>query len=147
MSAILLKDRYCNHSVPYLRSPKRIESMTFETSSKVKYPRNESICKNWTKQTYTWVIAPLGGLETPAFRLTAERASQLRHRGLNRSLAHDSCVLWERNTFLSVWGKNFFSALVPKMSFHSVVVITSASHAEGPQFDPGWKQLIIFGKI
>ncbi len=25
---------------------------------------------------------PLGGLEPPAFRLTAERASQLRHRGL-----------------------------------------------------------------
>ena len=25
--------------------------------------------------------APLGGLEPPAFRLTAERASQLRHRG------------------------------------------------------------------
>ena len=25
-------------------------------------------------------------------------------------------------------------------SFHSVVVITSALHAEGPQFDPGWKQ-------
>ena len=26
-------------------------------------------------------ITPLGGLEPPAFRLTAERASQLRHRG------------------------------------------------------------------
>ena len=26
-------------------------------------------------------IPPLGGLEQPAFRLTAERASQLRHRG------------------------------------------------------------------
>jgi hypothetical protein len=25
---------------------------------------------------------PLGGLEPPTFRLTAERASQLRHRGL-----------------------------------------------------------------
>ena len=26
-------------------------------------------------------ISPLGGLEPPTFRLTAERASQLRHRG------------------------------------------------------------------
>ena len=26
-------------------------------------------------------IPPLGGIEPPAFRLTAERASQLRHRG------------------------------------------------------------------
>ena len=25
--------------------------------------------------------SPLGGLEPPSFRLTAERASQLRHRG------------------------------------------------------------------
>ena len=27
------------------------------------------------------ISAPLGGLEPPTFRLTAERASQLRHRG------------------------------------------------------------------
>ena len=27
-------------------------------------------------------LPPLGGLEPPAFRLTAERASQLRHRGI-----------------------------------------------------------------
>ena len=26
-------------------------------------------------------LTPLGGLEPPSFRLTAERASQLRHRG------------------------------------------------------------------
>ena len=30
--------------------------------------------------------APLGGLEPPTFRLTAERASQLRHRGLDQGI-------------------------------------------------------------
>ncbi len=28
-------------------------------------------------------------------------------------------------------------------SFHSVVVITSALHAEGRRFEPGWKQYFI----
>ena len=28
--------------------------------------------------------------------------------------------------------------------FRSVVVITSASHAEGPRFDPGREQLLLF---
>ena len=32
-------------------------------------------------------------------------------------------------------------------SFHSVVAITSALHAEGPQFDPGWKQQVANLKI
>ena len=29
-----------------------------------------------------------------------------------------------------------------KICFYGVVVITSASHAEGPQFNPGWKQIL-----
>ena len=33
-------------------------------------------------------ITPLGGLEPPSFRLTAERASQLRHRGYNMAMVY-----------------------------------------------------------
>src|SRR4029434_9857926 len=29
------------------------------------------------------------------------------------------------------------------ISFHSVVVITFASHAKGPQFETGWKQSLV----
>ena len=29
------------------------------------------------------------------------------------------------------------------LSFHSVVVITSALHAEGRRFEPGWKQVFV----
>ena len=32
--------------------------------------------------------SPLGGLEPPSFRLTAERASQLRHRGYNMAMVY-----------------------------------------------------------
>ena len=46
-------------------------------------------------------IPPLGGLEPPAFRLTAERASQLRHRGMFTTLSHDINILSEKNTILS----------------------------------------------
>ena len=35
----------------------------------------------WNANGFNYIIAPMGGLEPPAFRLTAERASQLRHRG------------------------------------------------------------------
>ena len=35
-------------------------------------------------------IPPLGGIEPPAFRLTAERASQLRHRGTSSVLGEDA---------------------------------------------------------
>ena len=31
-----------------------------------------------------------------------------------------------------------------ELRFHSVVVITCASHAQGPQFEPGWNQIIIY---
>ena len=32
-----------------------------------------------------------------------------------------------------------FLNMMPATSFHSVVVITSPLHGEGPQFDPEWK--------
>lgn len=39
---------------------------------------------------------------------------------------------------------NNHSSLLSFNSFHSVAVITFASHAKGLQFEPGWKQLWIF---
>ena len=94
------------------------------------------------------VIAPLNGLEPPAFRLSAERASQLRHRGLGAYLALYICVLSENNSFLTDFGGGKF-IYSPRifLSFHIVVVITSASHAEDLQCDPGWKYMITFRKI
>jgi hypothetical protein len=69
------------------------------------------------KQTSTFVVAPLGGLEPPSFRLTAERASQLRHRGLFTTLSHNINVLSEKNTILSdLWGKIL---LIPEANIHS----------------------------
>ncbi len=42
------------------------------------------------------------------------------------------------------WRNKFFAIFMKLWRFHSVVVITSALHAEGPQFDPGWKQFYNF---
>ena len=39
-------------------------------------------CSSDGKQNVKRVFAPPGGLEPPTFRLTAERASQLRHGGM-----------------------------------------------------------------
>ena len=43
-------------------------------------------------------LSPLGGLEPPTFRLTAERANQLRHRGCVRQQCCES-VLYCSTTF------------------------------------------------
>ena len=73
---------------------------------------------------------------------SGKRASQLRQRGLGASLALYICVLSENNTFLTDFGGGKF-IYSPRifLSFHSVVDITSVSHAESPQLDPGWKHL------
>ena len=45
-------------------------------------------------------LTPLGGLEPPSFRLTAERASQLRHRGLERKALSTLDVLKSKRKIL-----------------------------------------------
>ena len=40
--------------------------------------------------------------------------------------------------------RSLFYCLLSSCGLHSVVVITCASHAQGPQFDPGRRQLFFF---
>ena len=46
------------------------------------------------------MFAPPGGLEPPTFRLTAERASRLRHGGMVME-GREACSLKERKDFLN----------------------------------------------
>ena len=54
--------------------------MMINNNERVKAVRN-SIIQCWRFPPQTKDIAPPGGLEPPTFRLTAERASRLRHGG------------------------------------------------------------------
>ena len=48
---------------------------------------------------------PPGGLEPPTFRLTAERANQLRHGGLfsyNFKMSRQNLFIWQKYVFVDV---------------------------------------------
>ena len=82
-------------------------------------------------------VAPPGGLEPPTFRLTAERASQLRHGGL---MWGASCQDRPNSHFPSHLGlgadyPQHFPWLLPIR--HGLVVRIAGSHPAGPGSIPG----------
>ena len=61
--------------------------------------------KNWTVKINMErkKNSPLGGLEPPTFRLTAERASQLRHRGLVEANSRNVYIQCQDKTRFTQW--------------------------------------------
>ena len=91
----------------------------------------------WTNKN----VAPPGGLEPPTFRLTAERASRLRHGGLSllRILGH--CIRTEesKSAFLFPGESVLMYPLQASLSSvrYGLVVRIPGSHPGGPGSIPG----------
>ena len=82
-------------------------------------------------------IAPPGGLEPPTFRLTAERASQLRHGGFMQQMAQIHAELYADCTTeasCGEWPKFMQSYMLFR---YGLVVRIPGSHPGGPGSIPG----------
>ena len=78
-------------------------------------------------------IAPPGGLEPPTFRLTAERASQLRHGGWMENVAQGTHVKENGDPYRR---NKLFLYPLPDLRYGLVVRIPG-SHPGGPGSIPG----------
>ena len=96
------------------------------------------------KNIYEKKVTPPGGLEPPTFRLTAERASRLRHGGPvvtrlgNWASTHLWVGIWVRQLSLTLFWANFNKIR------YGLVVRISGSHPGGPGSIPGGGIQILF---
>lgn len=92
------------------------------------------------------MIAPPGGLEPPTFRLTAERASQLRHGGMLQCQTVNT-DFESLGRLLEVWESTKFKLQSHSSLRYGLGVRIAGSHPAGPGSIPGNGNLFLFSLL